>query len=195
MFSYKFNWKRLPDPPEPRLLNLDVENGPKWGWGPGGYTYSGVFCIARKWVGDDENLVTSVLIDWRQDDETVRQLLAPVYADIAEADGFLGHNFSHDTGLLVGLAKDFGIELPDMDKQLVDTMRSVPSSTGAIRSLEALCKQFGLGDKPHIDNYTWVDAWIRWKPEALAVVRNRCEMDVVLTERLYRKEQELGWLL
>ena len=82
-----------------------------------------------------------------------------------------------------------------MDKQLVDTMRSVPSSTGAIRSLEALCKQFGLGDKPHIDNYTWVDAWIRWKPEALAVVRNRCEMDVVLTERLYRKEQELGWLL
>ena len=180
--------------PAPRILNLDVENGPKWGWGPGGYTYSAVFCIGRKWVGESEKTTTTVLVDWRQDDETVRQILAPVYADIAAADAFLGHNFSHDTGLLVGTAKDFGMPLPDVAKPIIDTMRSVPKSEGAMRSLEALCEQFDLGEKPHLPPYAWVEAWIRWKPEALNRVRHRCFMDVVLTERLYRKEQELGWL-
>jgi len=179
---------------ERRILNLDVENGPSWGWGPNGYTYSTVFCIARKWVGDPESSVTSVLLDWRADDETVRQLLAPTLADIAACDGFLGHNFSHDTGLLVGTAKDCGANLPDVSKPVIDTMRSVPKSSGAMRSLEAMCSQFGLGEKPHIDTYTWKKAWVRWDAEALAVVRRRCEADVILTERLYRKEQELGWL-
>lgn len=179
---------------ERNILVLDVENGPKWGWGPGGYTYSGIFCIARKWFGEPEDTTTSVLIDWRQDDETIRQLLGPVYSDVSAADAFLGHNFSHDKGLLVGLAKDFGLPLPDMGKKVIDTMRSVPKSQGAMRSLEALCVQFDLGEKPHIDNYTWVNAWIRWQPEALKLVRHRCVMDAILTERLCRKEQELGWL-
>lgn len=182
---------------EPSILNLDVENGPSWGWGPNGYTYSQVFCIAWKWVDaidGPQSVPESVLIDWRADDRTIRQLLEPVFASIAVADGFLGHNFSHDTGLLVGTAKDCGAVLPNVDKPVIDTMRSVPSSTGAMRSLEALCAQFGLGEKPHIDTYTWKKAWVRWDPEALAVVRNRCEMDVILTERLYRKEQEMGWI-
>jgi hypothetical protein len=182
---------------EPSILNLDVENGPSWGWGPNGYTYSQVFCIAWKWVDaidGPQSMPESVLIDWRADDRTIRQLLEPVFACIAVADGFLGHNFSHDTGLLVGTAKDCGAVLPNVDKPVIDTMRSVPSSTGAMRSLEALCAQFGLGEKPHIDTYTWKKAWVRWDPEALAVVRNRCEMDVILTERLYRKEQEMGWI-
>src|SRR5690349_19034014 len=55
------------DPVEPQILALDVENGPSWGWGPSGYTYSQVFCIAWKWVGDAEDTVQSVLLDWRQD--------------------------------------------------------------------------------------------------------------------------------
>jgi hypothetical protein len=179
---------------EPSILNLDVENGPSWGWGPSGYTYSQVFCIAWKWVGEPESSVQSVLLDWRQDDATIRRLLDDVFGCIDCADGFLGHNFSHDTGLLVGTAKDCGAVLPDVDKPVIDTMRSVPSSTGAMRSLEALCAQFGVGEKPHIDTYTWKKAWVRWDPEALAIVRQRCEADVILTERLYRKEQELGWL-
>ena len=185
---------RLSDLPPPRILNLDVENGPSWGWGPNGYTYSQVFCIAWKWVGSPEDEVFSVMLDWRRKDIVLQQVLAPVFLAIALADGFLGHNFSHDTGLLVGTAKDCGADLPDVDKPVIDTMRSVPKSTGAMRSLEAMCAQFGLGEKPHIDTYTWKKAWVRWDPEALAVVRSRCEADVILTERLYRKEQELGWL-
>lgn len=176
------------------ILNLDVENGPSWGWGPNGYTYSQVFCIAWKWVGEAEDTVQSVLLDWRQDDATVRRLLGDVFKCVAVADAFLGHNFSHDTGLLVGTAKDCGADLPNVDKPVIDTMRSVPKSSGAMRSLEAMCAQFGVGEKPHIDTYTWKKAWVRWDPEALSVVRNRCEADVLLTERLYRREQELGWL-
>lgn len=207
-----FRWKPEPEP-APRILNLDVENGPSWGWGPSGYTYSQVFCIAWKWVSEPGKKLTvapsagisqsmkhrsdspqSVLLDWRQDDATIRALLAPVFACIEEADGFLGHNFTHDTGLLVGTAKDCGAVLPNVDKPVIDTMRSVPKSSGAMRSLEALCAQFGLGEKPHLDTYTWKKAWVRWDAEALAAVRHRCEMDVILTERLYRKEQEMGWL-
>ena len=180
--------------PESHILNLDVENGPSWGWGPNGYTYSQVFCIAWKWVGEPEDTVQSVILDWRQDDATIRRLLADVFACIACADGFLGHNFSHDTGLLVGTAKDCGADLPDVDKPVIDTMRSVPKSSGAMRSLEAMCAQFDLGEKPHVDTYTWKKAWVRWDPVALEVVRERCEADVILTERLYRHEQKLGWI-
>lgn len=181
-------------PKDGRILNLDVENGPSWGWGPNGYTYSQVFCIAWKFVGDPEESTRTVLLDWRADDETVRTLLAEPFGAMAVADGFLGHNFGHDTGLLVGTAKDCGAVLPDIKKPVIDTMRSVPKSTGAMRSLEALCAQFGLGEKPHIDTYTWKKAWVRWDAEALAIVRHRCRMDVILTERLYRHEQSLGWI-
>lgn len=180
--------------PEPRVLNLDVENGPSWGWGPNGYTYSQVFCIAWKWVGAPEDTTATVVLDWRADDETVRALLMPVLLAIELADAFLGHNFSHDTGLLVGTAKDCGAPLPDMEKPIIDTMRTPPASTGAMRSLEALCSQFGLGEKLHLDTYTWKKAWVRWDQAAIAAVRHRCRMDVILTERLYRKEQEMGWL-
>ncbi len=193
-FSLEIKWEASPPEPEPRIICLDVENGPAWGWGPDGYTYSTVFCIAWKWVGSPEDEVYSVLLDWRREDGTVRKALAPVLAAIEAADAFLGHNFSHDTGLLVGTAKDCGADLPNIDKPVIDTMRSVPRSTGAMRSLEAMCAQFALGEKPHIDTYTWKKAWVRWDRQALAEVRARCEADVVLTERLYRKEQEMGWL-
>ena len=178
-------------------LLLDVENGPSWGWGPNGYTYSQVFCIAWKWLDEPEgpqSVVESVILDWRADDKTIRQLLEPVYDCLFCADGFIGHNFEHDKGLLVGTAKDCGAELPDLDKPLIDTMRSVPSSTGAMRSLEAMCDQFGLGVKPHLSTYVWKQAWVRWDPVALRLVRERCEADVLLTERLYHKEVEMGWL-
>ena len=182
---------------DPSYLLLDVENGPSWGWGPGGYTYSQVFCIAWKWLDDPEgpqSVVESVILDWRADDDTIRRLLDPVFNAISCADGFIGHNFEHDKGLLVGTAKDCGAELPDVDKPLIDTMRSVPRSTGAMRSLEALCDQFDLGVKPHLSTYVWKQAWVRWDPLALAAVRGRCEADVLLTERLFHKEAEMGWL-
>jgi hypothetical protein len=192
MFEYEIAWEKAPPG---NYLILDVENGPSWGWGPNGYTYSQVFCIAWKWLGaDDAHMPQSVILDWRADDETIRQLLAPVYAAVDCADGFVGHNFDHDKGLLVGTAKDCGAKLPGVDKPVIDTMRSVPSSTGAMRSLEAMCDQFGLGEKPHLSTYVWKQAWVRWDPDALRQVRERCVADVVLTERLYEKEKEMGWL-
>lgn len=174
------------------ILGIDIENGPRW-YGPGDYTYPILFCVARKWVGSDESECESILIDWRLTDRTLRRRLLPLFEDIDKADAFLGHNFRHDWGGLVGLARDVGLPLPEK-KRVVDTMRDIPKHQGASKSLEDLCRQFELGDKPHLSARDWINALHRWNPDALARVRERNEMDVILTERLYWKEMELGWL-
>lgn len=175
-----------------RILGVDIENGPRW-YGPGDYTYPILFCVSRKWVGSPDDECESILIDWRLTDRTLRRRLEPLYADLGAADAFLGHNFRHDWGGLVGLARDVGLPLPEK-KRVIDTMRDIPKHQGASKSLEDLCKQFDLGEKPHLSARDWIDALHRWKPAALAQVRHRNEMDVILTERLYHKERELGWL-
>lgn len=181
------------EPNEPHVLGIDIENGTRWGWGPNGYTYSVVYGVAWKWVGTPDEDVQSILIDWRQDDKTLRRLCKGLWDAAEECDYFLGHNFKHDFGGLQGLARD--IDLPFLEKRpLVDTFADIPKHNGPSRSLEDLCQQYGLGPKPHLSQRDWTDAFIRWDAEKLAMVRNRNEQDVILTERLYRKERELGWL-
>lgn len=178
---------------EPAILGIDIENGTRWGWGPGGYTYSVVYGVAWKWVGTPDDDVQSILIDWRQDDKTLRRLCGDLWKECGKADAFCGHNFRHDWGGLQGLARDIG--LPFLDKRpLIDTFKDIPKHSGPSRSLEDLCQQFELGPKPHLSQRDWTDAFIRWNPEKLAMVRHRNEQDVILTERLYHKEKELGWL-
>jgi hypothetical protein len=173
-------------------LGIDIENGTRWGWSPG-YTYSVVYGVSWKWVGTPDEEVESVLIDWRQDDKTLRRLLKGLWDACNEADSFLGHNFRHDFGGLQGLARD--ILLPFLDaRPTIDTFKDIPKHTGASKSLEDLCQQFGLGPKPHLSQRDWTEAFIRWYPEKLAMVRHRNESDVILTEKLYYKEKELGWL-
>lgn len=175
-----------------RILGIDIENGPRWGWGPNGYTYSIIYCVSFKWVGTPEEETTSIYLDWRKHDRTLRRLLVPLWEAMAEADAFLGHNFQHDWKGLQGLARD--LKLPfNGKKQVIDTMRNIPKHDGPSKSLEDLCSQFGLGDKPHLGQREWVDAFIRNKPESIALVRHRNEQDVILTERLFHKECEMGW--
>jgi len=178
---------------EPSILGIDIENGTRWGWGPQGYTKSVVYGVAWKWVGTPDDDVQSILIDWRQDDNTLRRLCKGLWDDASSCDKFLGHNFRHDYGGLQGLARDIG--LPFLPKKpLIDTFKDIPKHQGPSRSLEALCAQYGLGPKPHLSEYDWTVAFIRWNKEKLAMVRHRNEQDVILTERLYLKELELGWL-
>lgn len=176
-----------------RILGIDIENGTRWGWGPHGYTYSIIYSVSRKWVGTPDEECESFWIDWRHADKTLRRHLEPLFQDIAAADAFLGHNFQHDWKGISGLARDLGLPFPEK-KPIIDTFKDIPRHDGASKSLEDLCLQFGLGDKPHLPQREWVDAFIRNKPEAILRVRQRNEADVILTERLYLKEKELGWL-
>jgi hypothetical protein len=75
---------------------------------------------------------------------------------------------------------------------VIDTMRCIPA--GIPRSLDALCDRFGLGEKPHLSATDWTLALRRKNPEAIELVKRRNRTDVILTERLYHKEREIGWL-
>lgn len=178
---------------DPMILGVDIENGTRWGWGPNGYTYSVVYGVSWKRVGTPDDAVESILIDWRQDDKTLRRLCKGLWDDLTACDAYLGHNFRHDFSGLQGLARDIGLPFLHR-KRLIDTFKDIPQHQGPSKSLEDLCQQFGLGPKPHLSQRDWTEAFIRWSPEKLAMVRNRNEQDVILTERLYRKEKELGWL-
>jgi len=171
-----------------RILGIDIENHPLW-YGGGDYVYDLVFCISDKWVGDEE--VRTTFIDWRNQDSTILRQLKPLRTRMEEADAFLGHNFKHDWK---GLRALFAfMDQPHLEeKPLVDTMRCIPS--GPPRSLEHLCDHFQLGKKPTVPADTWIKAIFRWDPVAREKVTHRNRQDVILTERLYHKERELGWL-
>lgn len=173
---------------EGKILGLDIENHPLW-YGGGDYIYDLVFCISDKWVGDDE--VRTIFIDWRHKDSTILRQLKPLRDRLEKADAFLGHNFRHD---IKGMKALFAfLDQPHLGgKPTIDTMRCIPS--GPPRSLEHLCAHFGLGEKPHLTADDWIKAIFRWDPEARELVKHRNREDVILTERLYWKEKELGWL-
>ena len=181
-----------PKPPD-AVLGLDIENGTRWGWGPRGFTFSIIYCVTTKWAGSDDDDLQTYWIDWRLEDAELQETLAPMFEDMATATAFLGHNFRHDFRGVAGLARDLMLPFPEK-RRVVDTYKDLPPHDGASKSLEDLCLQFGLGDKPHLPQREWVDAFIRARPDAIAKVVNRNQADVVLTERLFEKEKELGWL-
>jgi hypothetical protein len=110
---------------------------------------------------------------------------------IEESDALLGHNFKHDWR---GLQSVFNhLQQPFLPKRpIIDTMRCIPG--GMPRGLEWLCDMFDLGEKPHVPARTWIAAIERREAWAIAKVKERNVTDVILTERLYEKERELGWL-
>jgi hypothetical protein len=180
----------------PKILCLDIENAPRW-YGPGDYTYPIVFVVGYKWVGATDRSTVSLLIDPRSDLETKQQLTAPLWKALSEADAFLGHNFRHDWSGIAGLARDVAADFPEK-KPVIDTMRDLPRHQGASKSLENLCKELDVDvageDKPHLSAYDWTAAYHYWLPDYLKKVRHRNRLDVLLTERLYQKEREIGWL-
>lgn len=176
---------RWPD----RILGIDIENGPDW-YGGGDFVYDRIFCLSFKWVNDPE--VHTVWIEWEWKDATIRRLLQPLADAMTEADVFLGHNFRHDWKGLGGLFRDIGTDPIPRKKPVIDTMRCIPA--GIPRSLEDLCKRWDLGEKPHLSNRDWTLALRRKVPEKIELVKHRNRTDVILTERLYHKEREIGWL-
>ena len=177
----------LPRPPR-RILGIDIENRPDW-YGGGDFVYDRIVCVSFKWVS--EPTTGTIMLDWRHKNSTILRQLRPLWDAIHEADALLGHNFKHDWRGLQTLFNDLH-QRPLPKKQIVDTMRCIPS--GIPRSLENLCARFDLGDKPHLSADDWVKALERRDPEKIELVKTRNREDVILTERLYWKEKELGWL-
>jgi hypothetical protein len=177
-----------PTSPSRRILGIDIENKPLW-YGGGDFVYDNVICITPKYVG--EPCGDTIWLDWSHTDRTLLRQLAPLREMIDAADALLGHNFRHDWK---GIQSVFNhLKQPFLPKRtIVDTMRCIPS--GMPRSLEWLCDTFDLGEKPHVSQRTWVDAIERKDPEAIATVMERNRADVLLTERLYEKELDLGWI-
>lgn len=171
-----------------RLLGIDIENKPLW-YGGGDYVYDNVVCVTPKFVG--EPVGETIWLDWRLKDQTLIRRLQPLREMIEDCDALLGHNFQHDWK---GLRSVFNhLQQPFLPaRKIVDTMRCIPS--GMPRSLEWLCDMFELGEKPHVPARTWIAACERAEPWAIQKVKERNRVDVILTERLYEKERELGWL-
>ena len=171
-----------------RVLGIDIENKPLW-YGGGDFVYDRDVCYSYKWVGSPT--VETIWLDWRQDDAKLVKLLRPLRDAIVEADFLLGHNFRHDWKGLQATSNH--LRQPFLPKkQIIDTMRCIPG--GMPRSLEWLAAHFGLGEKPHVTAHTWVAAIDRNDPAAIALIKERNREDVILTERLFHKERELGWL-
>jgi hypothetical protein len=170
------------------LLGIDIENKPLW-YGGSDFVYDNVICVTPKWVGGDN--AEPIWLDWSHKDATLVRRLEPLRNMIEEADALLGHNFKHDWR---GIQSVFNhLQQRFLPKRpIVDTMRCIPS--GMPRSLEWLCDMFELGDKPHVSARTWIAAIERKEPWAIQKVKDRNVADVILTERLYEKERELGWL-
>lgn len=178
---------RVEDDPR-RILGIDIENRPDW-YGGGDFVYDRIVCVSFKWVS--EPTTSTILLDWRHKNSTILKKLRPLWDALHEADALLGHNFKHDWRGLQTLFNDLH-QRPLPKKPIVDTMRCIPS--GIPRSLENLCARFDLGDKPHLSADDWIKALERRDPEKLELVKTRNREDVILTERLYWKEKELGWL-
>lgn len=183
-----------------RILGIDIENAPLW-YGGGDFVYDYVTCVSFKWAstespevyddGADLLLTETIMLDWRLSDRTLLRLLQPLWAAMDEADAYLGHNFRHDWKGVQALFRELE-QPPLLKKPIIDTMRCIPA--GIPRGLEALVAKFGLGEKPHVPNHVWIAGIHRRDPQALKVIEYRNAIDVVLTERLFWKEKELGWL-
>ena len=171
-----------------RILGIDIENGPDW-YGGGDFVYDRIFCLSFKWV--DDPVVETAWIDWERKDATIRRQLEPLADAISRADRLLGHNFRHDWRGITALFRDLAMTEP-AKAPVIDTMRVIPA--GIPRSLDALCDRFGLGSKPHLSATDWTLALRRKDPEKIELVKHRNRTDVILTERLYHKEREIGWL-
>jgi len=173
-----------------RILGIDIENKPLW-YGGGDYIYDNTVCVSYRYVGDPEGFVNTVWLDWTQRDHELVDLVGHLRQTIESADALLGHNFRHDWK---GIQAVFNhLKQPFLPwKPILDTMRCIPA--GMPRDLEWLCDMFHLGEKPHVPKSVWIAALERKDPEAIRKVRARNRADVILTERLYEKERELGWL-
>jgi len=151
--------------------------------------YDNVVCVTAKQVGEPP--AETLWLDWTLSDRTLVRRLRPLREMIEAADALLGHNFRHDWK---GLQSVFNhLKQPFLPrKPMLDTMRCIPA--GMPRDLEWLCDMFELGEKPHVPKRVWIAAIERKDPAAIQKVKDRNRADVILTERLFEREKELGWL-
>lgn len=200
--------------PEPTILGVDIENAPRWGFSKG-WVWDQMTCVSFKPVTSAEDVrfdparlvldpellipmecaavapVSVTYIDWRWPDSVLESILEPLWAALSEATHLLGHNFTHDWEHLSSTRAELLLSRLEK-KPIIDTKDAIPF--GPFRDLDSLAYRFGLGVKPHLSSQAWADAHQRGDAKAKRLVAYRNAIDVVITERLYWTEKELGWL-
>lgn len=170
-----------------RALVLDIENRPLSYWYD--RPTAEVTVIAFKWMGEDE---THVLEQNRR--TPVRALLRrfrPVYE---KAEVVVGHNIrQHDLPILHGAYIEQG--LAGLGECLtIDTLRDLTRYKDIPKSLEYLAEMLGAPyEKFHMTQHSWREA-NRFTEDGLDLARERCAVDVRVTEWVYLELVRRGLL-
>jgi hypothetical protein len=178
------------DPKQPKILGIDIENQPLW-YGGNDFTYDWTVCVTGKWVGSPEDETYTACWIGQTDKASVLQILSPLREAIEQCDALLGHNFRHDWKGLCALYNHLE-QPPLVKKPIIDTMRCIPA--GMPRGMDFLSAKFGFRPKPHLTQHDWIEAVLWHDPQKIALVKERNRIDVLITEDMYWKERELGWL-
>lgn len=170
-----------------RTLVFDIENRPLSYWYD--RPTAEVTVIAYKWFDEPK---THVLM---QDvDVPVRKILEDFRPVYDEAELVIGHNIrSHDLPILDGAYREAG--LPGLTEiQTIDTYRQLANYKDIPKSLEYLADLLGAPyEKFHMTQHSWRQA-NRFASKGLQLARQRCAVDVQVSEWVYKKVTELGWL-
>ena len=177
-----------------RRLFFDIETSPNvvYTW-KAGYKISipydsiikerAIICVSWKWEGEKE--VHSLTWDKKQND---KKLLTEFVKVLAEADEIIAHNGDFfDMRWLRGRCVFHGIEMNPY-YTTTDTLKLARYAFYFNSNrLDYLAKFLGVGSKtPHAGFQLWVDVMDK-KQEALDMMVEYCENDVVILEKVYQK--------
>lgn len=179
-------WRKEPS----RMLCFDIENKPGT-YGPGDFTHPKVTAFGARLLDEEKTPVWCL----RRDRPGQCQDMALEFRAMwSEADVVMGHNIRrHDIEILNGMFTSMGLpHLPP--KRAVDTLRDIPKTKGFSRSLENLCSRWGCPlEKVHVPEHMWEQAY-DGIPEAVELMRLRCETDVNMNIWLFHEERRRGLL-
>ncbi len=168
-----------------RALIFDIENRPLSYWYD--RPTAEVTVVSYKWMGQKG---TKVLL---QDSTTpLAQVLRFFRTVYDKAEVVIGHNIRrHDLPILHGAYIEQG--LPGLAPKLtIDTLRDMTSYKDIPKSLEYLAEMLGAPyEKFHMTQHSWRQA-NRLEPKGLKLARERCAVDVQVTEWVYKEMLSRG---
>ncbi len=170
-----------------RALIFDIENRPLSYWYD--RPTAEVTVISYKWL---EGQRTRVLM--QDPDKLVAEVLREFRPIYDKAEIVIGHNIRrHDLPILHGAFIEQG--LAGLDAKLtIDTLRDLTSYKDIPKSLEYLAEMLGAPhEKFHMTQHSWRQA-NRLEKNGLALARERCAVDVQVTEWVYRELVNRGLL-
>lgn len=159
-----------------------------------------ITCIAWKWYGESARKTkVAASTDYRDPDcpmphldpDAIAMMLCEFLKDLWKADGVITYNGTRfDNPVLNGSMWYAGI--PPLDPVLTFDLHLFGKIKGLKRGLDNVAINLGIAEKKQAMNHAqWQEAYLTpgW-PE----IKSRAKSDVVLTERVYDKMRDRGWL-